>query len=174
MARIFQPFQWRETTCLFVSCPCYLIVVSYIQEPVCIWAQSEGSSVLPYGSTLWFPFEPAVLVHKSRYVPVHSFNGQISHTALAYFFPSRRQLVEWEALWWTIGETSWDGISKARVGFLGNLHSALNAASWDLKTFFQGSPVLNRIDIEILWCIQMLIYISSKNKLLQYYTYSLP
>lgn len=80
-----------------------------------------------------------------------------------------------EGSWWhgkhcggPLQRTTWGGISKARVGFLGNLYSASNATSWDLKTFFQGSPVLNRIDIEVLWCIQMLIYVSSKNKLLQY------
>lgn len=53
-----------KTTCLFLSWPCYLLAVPYIQELVCICTQSEGSSVLPYSSHL----NTAVLVHKSRYV----------------------------------------------------------------------------------------------------------
>lgn len=60
------------------------------------------------GDLLFYPLishlSAAVLVRKSRYVPVGGFNNRISHAALAYFFQSQRQLVEWEASWGTTGE----------------------------------------------------------------------
>jgi len=75
----------------------------------------------------------------------------MSHTALAYFFPSQKQLV------WNgkhpgrpLERTSWGGISKARTGVLGNLCSAPDAVSGDLKAFIQGSPVLNSVDVQVL------------------------
>lgn len=73
--------------------------------------------------------------------------------------------------WWNgehpggpLERTSWGGISKARWDSWATSawHQTLPLETW-------RGPVLNRIDIEFLWCMQMLIYINSKNsKSLQY------
>lgn len=165
MARLFQPFQgWKPRASLCPALATWFFFFS-LHPRTCLYLIECSHRGLHF-----YPIVP-IWIQQCWFVSP----GNATQLLWSDFTQSSCLLFfQVKGSWWNgkhcggpLERASWGGVSKAGVEAwaISALHWVPLIETW--RPFFQGSPVLNRLSVEVLWCMQMLICIILKNKLLQ-------